>query len=360
MKNFLKIFLFLCIPLMAKAQNVIPFIDFNNYFENFHDGAFSIVDFQQIRNMQAGDECAVYTDFKSNLVVYNGSTKMNLANVNSKFQVSDHLVAWQIGPTLNMWDDGKLRTLTYNSIDYVVKDSIVVYSDFRYNSVNVYWKGEIYPLYTVVDEIYMPEFIGENVIVFKDNGNFYKIFWNGKIYDIGVWNGSITFDGGTDIVAFNDPTTRTFTVFDKGQLIEVESFFMNKYNAGRGFVVYEDLNNNLKLYKANETIKISNFSASKFEVKDDVILWVENNYFKTYFNDEVKTICNFTPIDYLLKNNVIAYRNVMGGVSAFVDGINVEITNQKDAEYSIFGSSVLVKLFNNSYIVLQKGVKFSK
>ncbi len=55
---------------------------------------------------------------------------------------------------------------------------------------------------------------------------------------------------------------------------------------------------------------------------------------------------------------MIAYRNVMGGVSALIDGEIVELTNQMDAEYEIFGNSVLVKLFNRSFIVYSNGKKY--
>jgi hypothetical protein len=357
--TFIVVLFFCCQTLFS--QKVTPFIDFNNYFENFHKGTFNIVDLQLAKEFKAGDDCVAYMDFRDNLVVFDGETKKNLANFKVNYQVSDHLIGWRIGQTINMWDNGELRTLTYNGdTNYVVKDSIIVFADLRYNSMKVYWNHDVYTLYSVVDDLYKPAFIGENIVAFKDNGNFYKVFWNGKIYDIGIWNNDIVFNGGTDVLAFNDPTTRTFTVFDQGEFVEVESFYMNNYKAGRGFVVYEDLNNNLNLYKNGEKNKISNFSSSKWEVKDEVILWVENNFLKTFYKNEAKSICNFVPQSYLLKNNVIAYRNVMGGVNAFIDGVNYEITNQQESDFEIYGSSVLVEMFNKSFVVLHNGTKFSK
>ena len=47
---------------------------------------------------------------------------------------SDHLLGYKIGPTLNMWDDGKLSALTYFAQDYKVKDSIIVFDDTRFNT----------------------------------------------------------------------------------------------------------------------------------------------------------------------------------------------------------------------------------
>jgi len=74
--------------------------------------------------------------------------------------------------------------------------------------------------------------------------------------------------------------------------------------------------------------------------------------------EKKKEVCNFIPKDYLLKNNVFAFRNIAGGVSAFVNGSVKEITLQGDSDYSIYGNIVLVKLFNRTYIVLKDGEKF--
>ena len=354
-----KILLFIFFPFVGFSQNVIPFVDFNNYFRSFQDENFRVIEFQQIIDYKGGDEFVAYIDNKGNLRLFNGTTPKDLTNLNVEYKISDHLLAWKVSNTLNMWDNGKMKTLTYNVRDFEVKDSLIVYEDLRYNTVNVYWKGIITPLYTVIEDLYMPSFIGENIVVFKDNGNFYKIFWNGKIYDIGVWSGVIEFQGGTDVITYNDPLTRTFTIFDKGEFLDVESFYMAKYKAGRGFIVYEDLNGNLNYYGNNKKIQLSNFSAKIWEVKDDMVVWSENSYLYSYSNNEKIRICNFLPTDYLLKNDVFVYRNIMGGVNAFVKGQNFEITNQNESSYDIYGSSVIVKLFNNSYIILKNGIKYT-
>lgn len=343
----------------SHAQKVIPFIDLNEYLETFSDGSFKIIDFQRIRGLKSGDECAVYYDNKSDLIIYDGKEKKKLTGINVDFQVSDHLVGWKIGPTINMWDNGDLRTLTYSGIDYQVKDSIITYRDFRYNSLNVFWKDSVYTLSSVTDSITKPEFTGENLVVFKDNGNFYKIFWAGKIYDVGVWNGPISFSGGTDVVAFNDPTTRTFVIFDKGELIEVESFYAKRYKAGRGVVLFEDNQGNLKLYENNKIESLSNF-ATKWDIVDESYYWIENNLMKSYYNGRVIEVCNYLPKDIFIKNNVLAYTNPMGGINAIVYGKKYELTNQQNYEVEIYGNSVLIKLFNSSVVVLWKGEKYSK
>jgi hypothetical protein len=357
----MKFTLVLCglIAFSTVAQKVVPFVDFNNYFRSFQDNNFRQIEFQEIIEYKAGDDLVAYLDTRGNLRVFDGTERKDISPMRVNYQVSDHLLAYNIGPTLNIWDEGALRTLTYFSRNYWVKDSLIVYEDTRFNSVNVYWNKQVYPIYQLTGELYAPEAIGENVVVFKDNGNVFKIFWNGEIYEIDGWNGTMDFGVGTDLVCFNDPNTRTFAVFDKGAFTDVEQQFLTKYKAGRGFVVFEDPNTNLTYYSNGQTIPLSNFSANFWDVKDDLVVWRENSFVFAYQNGTKIQVSNFTPKDYKIKNNVYAFRNILGGVSALVDGQVYEITNQADAEYDIFGNVVLVKLFNRSYIVFKDGRKFS-
>lgn len=349
------ILVFLIIASSTQAQKAIPFIDFNNFFRTFESGSFRQLEFQRIEQYKAGDEAIAYYDNRGNLRIYNGGQPVDVANMNADYQVSDHLITWKIGQTLNLWDDGDMQTLTYRCSDYAVRDSIVVYEDERYNTISAYWKGQIYPIKQSTGELMLPSAIGENIIAFKDNGDFFKIFWNGKIYDIDVWVGTIDFSCGTDILAYNDPTTRTFTVFDDGELIDVEQFFMKKYKAGRGFVVYEDLNGNLIKYEKGARTTLTNFGATEWEVKDDVVIWFENNFLNMECNGKTWRVCNYVPEDYQLKNNVLAFRNISKGVDVSINGKTETLTNQMDAGYEILGSSVLVKLFNSTYKVFWNG-----
>lgn len=354
MKHILTI-VFSVVVVLANAQQVIPFVDFNNYFKSFQNGFFRQIEFQQIREYKAGDDVVAYIDNRNNLRVFDGTQPRDLANVNVQYEVSDHLLVWSIGQTLNMWDAGDLRTLSYFAGSYEVKDSLIVFENTQKNSVQAYYNGEVYTLYTSTGQVSMPDFVGENIVAFRDNGNYNKVFWRGNIYELGVWHNPIQYHGGTDMLVFNDPITGTFAIFEDGEFLDVESFHMNKYMAGRGFIVYENQNNDLIYYGKGQTIQLSNFGASFWDVKDDVVIWGENSLTYALMDGEKIQIATYTPKDYLLKNNVVAFRNIMGGVDALVDGKVKNLTNQQESEYEIYGNGVLVQLFNRSYLLYKDG-----
>lgn len=347
------VFVFLFLSGTSLGQSVIPFLDINYYFRSYSQNAFQLLTMQRIANYKAGDNVVAYVDFKGNLMVYDGYGAAEQAtNIpGAHYQTSDKLMTWRIGSTLNLWDGGKKRTLTYNVGQFALRDDIVVFQDKRSNSINVYDYGKIYELFRSTSTVAMPTAIGENIFVYKENGDFYKIYWAGNTYDYEVWQGSIDFQAGTDIVVFNDPINGTFTAFDKGEYIDLENFHMNEYKAGRGFAVYLNRNDNLVMYQNGEKTILSNYVSDFWDVKDDIVIWAENGLTYAYVDGKKIEIARFIIKDYKLKNNTVAFRNLLGGVDACMNGKKRELTMQKDAPYYIYGNRVLIELFNRQHLI---------
>jgi hypothetical protein len=357
--SFKRITFFLCLSLSAisvSAQGIAPTLDFNNYFVSFQDGFFRPIEIQPIVSYKAGDEIVAYIDTRGNLKIYDGKERIDVTTLNVDYQVSDHLMAYRIGQGLRMWDAGKFTVLTNFGREYVVKDSLIVFEDIRYQALNVYWNQKVESLVTITNGVSMNASVGENLVVYKDNSNTYFVYWHGQKFEIGTYNEEVLdFQLGTDVMCFKDPYTQSFYVFDQGSFQELESFPIKKYKAGRGFVVYEDMNGNLWHYQNGQKTALSNFSSELWDVKDDICVWMENSYFFAYTNGQSVQVATYQPQAYLLKNNVLVYRNIIGGVSALVDGVSQEITNFPQADFEIYGSKVLVKLPNQTSVVFMNG-----
>lgn len=338
------------------SQAVIPFIDFNKWFRTVENGEFKFIELQEIKGYKAGDNVVAYLDIRGNLRIYDGNERQDISNMNLEYQISDNMVGWNIGTTLQMWRDGKTKTLSFFGGQYIVKDDIIVFMDTRYNSMLVHWNGVEYPLQTSTTDLFLTNSakIGENIMAYADNGGLYKIFYKGNTFEVGVWNGDIDLKSGTDIVAFNDPNTRTFAVFDKGNFIDIEDQWVKSYKAGRGFVAYEDIAGNLMIYRNGQKSQLSPFPG-KWDVVDDIVVYENNGFTYCDVNGTVTQAANFKIGEYKIKNATLVYRNLLGGVTVVVDGQVVELTNLQNAEFEIYGNSVLVKLINNSFIVYQKG-----
>ncbi len=346
--------------LTVSAQRVVPFLDFNHYFKTFSNGYFRQIEIQPIKEFKYGDNLVVYVDMRENLRVYDGTKGMNVANINAEYAVSDNLMTWKIGETLNMWDAGHLQTLTYYGNRYEVKDSIIVFEDTRFNSINVYYQGKVKQLVSGFGELEWPTLIGQNICVFKDNGDFYKIFWRGQIYDVMSWNRDIVFSGETDIVCFNDPMNGTFTMFENGQLIDVEMYNVPNFKASAGSIMYTDLSGNLKIYQKGKVETVSNFQPDFYETTDSIMVWGENNTFYTYWEGKKTQIVRYIPEEYSMKNRTLVFKNLMGGLTCFNPDGTKELTNLQDAKYTIHGNGVLVELFNRSFLYYVNGKTYTQ
>lgn len=341
---------------LTYAQGIVPTLDFNNFFVSFQDGYFRPIEIQPIVSYKAGDEVVAYIDTRGNLKLYDGKERIDVTTLNVDYQVSDHLMAYKIANGVRMWDAGKFTPLTNFGREFIVKDSIIVYEDTRYQSLNVYWNQKMESLVTITNGLSMNASIGENLVVYKDNSNTYFIYWRGQKFEVGTYNEEqLNFQLGTDVMCFKDPYTQSFYVFDSGVFQEVESFPIKQYKAGRGFVVYEDMNGNLWHYQGGQKTALSNFSSEFWDVKDDICIWMENSYLFAFSNGQKIQVATYRPEAYQLKNNVLVFRNIIGGVSAFVDGKVNELTTVQHADFNIFGNKVLVKLPNQTSIIFMNG-----
>lgn len=336
-------------------SQLAPFIDFSNYFRTFYKNSFRQLEFQRINSFEASDNLIVYIDSRGDFRVFENEKLQTLTNQNIAYKLSDAQLAWNIGPTLFCLKNSKKEMLTTFAHNYQVSDSLVVYEDTRFNSVHVRTSNGVSQLYQVTGDLYMPTKIGDNTIVFKDNGDFYKFFWNEKIYDFAVYTKNIDFSCGMNVICFNDPINQSFAVFEKGEILDVESMFVKKYKAARNFIVYEDLQGNLWRYSNGEKEELSSFGVSNWEASDDLIVWVENNIFYCYANGEKKIITNFVPKDYKIKNNTLVFRNNMGGASVYANNKIKELSTQQNCTFTIYGNTVLVELFNKSFLVYNEG-----
>ncbi len=91
----------LILPFCSLAQKVVPFVDFNYYFRTFENDNFRQLEFQRIKEYKAGDDLVAYIDTRGNLRVWDGQNRQDISNMNVEYQVSDHLMAYNIGQTLN-------------------------------------------------------------------------------------------------------------------------------------------------------------------------------------------------------------------------------------------------------------------
>ncbi len=354
------VFIFCFLATYSFGQSMFGYMDFNRFFRSYVNGYFGPVEHQEVSNVALCDEFIVYQNAQKDFKIYNGKTSKLITNQMVSYKASDHLVAWNIQNLLFYYENGVPHNITSFAGNYEVRDSLIVYQDTRYYTLNCIYQGKTIQLMQQTSDMYMPDLIADNLIVFRDNGNVYKVFWQGQIYELGAYNGfgSYQFFCGASVLAFNDPQSQTFAIFENGEFLDLEDMHAKKVKGGRDFIVYEDNQGNLNYYKDGKTEQLASYFQS-WDVKDDMFFWVESNTTYTLENGVKKMIVSYPISEWKMKNDVLAFKTNGNGIAAYVNGKTKEVTNFSTAEFVINGHGVMATLPNSTVIVYDNGTIYN-
>lgn len=350
----------ICFAMLSFGQyeGILPFETQNGYFKIFYKGAFQQLEYQKVKSFQSGDNIVGYVDTKGDLKVYSNGKSANLAPLQNGYIVSDNFLVMNVGNVVSAWSQGKGITLTNYGDKYIATDSLVVFEDTQRNAINVYYNGQIIPLYAVIGDLNMPKNVGDNTILYNSVGMYY-VFYHGKSFELDSWQEGVLYDCGRDIVAFNDPVSYTFAIFENGQFMDLDSFHAKEFKCGIQCVTFVDNNGNLQYYSHGEKKTLSNFSPDYWEAKDYMVAWGENSYFYVWDGKNKIQAATYKPEKWIIKNNVVAFKNQMGGVSCVINGKVVSLYTGPTLDFDVRGSSVIISLPNFTFLVYYNGKKYN-
>jgi len=337
------------------AQEVFPFIDNMEYLKSFQNGKERQVDYLRPIDLKYSEEIIAYIDNKSDFFIYDGQSKERMTGLANDYKIGINIAAWNTGPIVSVWDNGRQHVLTQFGGRYEISDSLVVFEDRRDNAIRVYYNDSIYDLFYSVTDLSFPTAIGSNSVAFVGNGDVHYSFISGKTVEIGVINDPVNYKAGGNIIAFNDPFNQTFAITMQNEILDVENITVNDYKAGYDLVVYRDRNENLKGYIDYKLVTLSNYSAQFYDVFRDVIVWGENGIFYTYMNGKKYEICNYIPQEYKIRNGIVAFRNMNGGVSVFYNEQVKIISNLSGASFEVNGNTVRIQVNKGNFLFFKNG-----
>lgn len=339
------------------SQKVFPYLNNQEYLKSFHEGQSTQLDFLKPYHVEYSEDVIVFLDSKRDLFVFDGKTKEKLSGLVNDYKVGMNLVAWNAGPIINVWEDGEKRNLTYFGGNYVVSDSLVVFEDTRDNAIRVYYRGEVIDLYASIGRPTFPQFIGSNTVAFKGNGDVYYAFIAGEIQEIGAYSENVKFSAGGNLLVFNDPYNQSFAVVFKGGVLDVEPTMVRSYKAGYDMFVYLDRNDNLKGFIDGEIVELSTYT-SFYKVFRNTLVWGENGTLHTYKNGTTYQISNFIPQDYKIRDGIVVFRNLNGGVSIFHNEEVEILSNLVGAPFEVNGNTVRIEVYRGNYDFFKNGYAY--
>lgn len=338
----------------AKAQTIVPLYENTIALRIFDNGFTKPIEFQEVSNIEVGNELITYFDTRENFCVYADGKKTDLLPAVNQFKTSETTVVFNSGPITFMYKDGKKVALTNFGAQFDVSDSLVVYVNTFDGAVYCRYNDQSIEMYRFITNVGKLGILGENTFVFHNVAGDYLVFHKGKFTNLLNTQFNVPMKAGLDMVAFNDPITNTFAAYDNGEMVDIEDFHAKKFEVGHNFIAYEDINGNLKVYENGATETISSFP-DFFEVRDSLIVYSEANMLKVHYKGESILLENFVPAQRVMKNGILAYKNQMGGITAFMSGKKVAVTNEQAGEFAINGNAVYYINQNDRAVAYWKG-----
>lgn len=324
----------------------------NNYLGNvllFDSGKIKQIEHLPLKSYQIGNKSFAYEDNAGNLKIYYEKFIYNLSNFTTTYKVSDNLSTFSLNSQLKIFDNGNIKTLSIGSTQYSLGDDVIIWFDNIEKLLKAYYNEQIFVLDDALATGKSQKFEAvENVGVFYDSQGFFNVFYEGNIEKICNSERLKSYRAGRNIVAYVEEPVNIFRVFYFGEIIDLESFEPVSYKTGDDFVVYEDANNYLKIFKDFRTTTLSFDNPDFYEAHDDIVVFGVQNNFKVYCNGNVYNLESYIPDEYKFNNTVLAYKDQLGNLK-FFDGNKLEtISYEKIKSFDIHGSIVKFKYGVNS------------
>ena len=323
---FLAILIFLFLPVIdayAQGGGMAAYVDFRKRFYVFDHGQKKLLEEQEVKSFKIGGNCVAYVDYADNFKVYfKGEVKkLEIGSVRN-YAVTNNLLVYSMTDILKVFDNGTVKTLSPNVKDFAIGDSLVVYFDYYFNSINGYYQGKIYSKrLRLVGETIKKMSASHNIagIITAEDRNFW-VFYRGQSELINNFVEDVSFKVGRDIMAYMDHPTRTFKAYYQGEIYDIENFQPVSYDMGDGRIVYVDAVGNFKTFYDGQIATILPTPPTFYQVKDSMIVFQELDRFKCFYEGTIYEVAPYMPERFEFERGLIVYLDRTKNLQLFKDG----------------------------------------
>lgn len=348
-KRIIVLSIIVSVTLFSKlfAQDLGAYVDYMDRFYIFDKGKSTQVDHLRPQDFKIGGQYVLYISSQGHLMMYNKGETQILERVKpSEYFATDYLAGYSIYEKLKVVYEGKAIELSNRCTNYEFGDSLVAFYDKNLESLNVFYQGE-----TVEIESGMIGFpvqswaSGDNIIAYiSERNKDFKIWYQGESYEIERNVSKTKFKAGRDIVAYVDELEQNFKVFYKGEIYTIEDFIPTSYQVANGFVAYVDQMGEFKIFTDGETNIVSPNTPDAYLASDNILAFIENDYFKAWYNGEVIEIEGYQPSVYKADWNTIAYLDNSNRIFIYSKGERKYLSNELVTEFNIYRDLIQMKV----------------
>ena len=337
------------------AQNLSAFTDYRNYLQAFDDGQTLQVEYLPVRSYKIGGNAIAYVDNRNDFrIFYKGKSYMQVNAADFNYRVSNNLVSYNVGSVLYVFDEGEKKILSYYSGQTYLNDSLLVYYDDSKYTMFIYYNSREAELENSFLQPPRSVKTGANTVAWINQSGYFNIFYQGKVTQLDNIT-PISFEAGQDIIAYVDDYTRNFHVFYHGDTARAEELAPESYALGYGIMAYNDADGNFRVFFDGKTQRLLSQKPEFYSVKGNVVVYAFNNMFNVWYNGTVTTLENYTPRDYQVGINGVAWIDESGRLKYFDRGTVYTASYELIKKYLLTGNVLKFEVGNNTVGIFYKG-----
>jgi len=354
-----------------QAQKYAAYTDNRGRFIIFDDGRTIEAEYIPVKSFSIGGTCILYVDNRNNLkMYYDGKISSLVLNFSGNYSADDYLAIYSQYNTVKIIENGNITTISTYSVLYEAQDSLVTFYDQSKQLLAVYYKGRINMLvdglagYRVRNDSILAQDIvvfnsGDNILsYFSPRKKSLEVFYRGESAVIEPFLSGGAFKTGRDIVAFINQADQKLKIFYKSMIFQVEEFEPESWKVGDGIAAWVDNMGNFKVFAHGVIMDISSFRPDFYTVKNNMIIFGDQGYFKVWFNDKVYSLENYIPVEWLAEWNTLLYIDQNRNVRIFSNGENRVLTYDIVESIALYRDIVVVNKGMNNHNVYYKGRKY--
>lgn len=297
--------LLLLIPFAyLRSQQVAVYFDYKKSFFVFDAGIYKELENTPVTSYAIGNDFVAYLNKDNDLKYYCKGESTVIEEIKPESYIcSQNFLVYKMKRRLVKIENNQAQTLCEWASDYAVGDSIIAFTDYGDTAFKVYYNGEIKTIASGVRNGDIRQYrVSKNLIVYSDGNNNTKVWWHGRSYLLfeGIGSG---YDVGMDVVGFQDPGSREFKIFYRGEIFQIDQAFIKSFRVANSAVAYVDMADNFNVFYKGETILAATHSPDSYSAAGDIIYFQAGNEEKLLFNGKIYLLDNIPKTDYLTSWN---------------------------------------------------------
>ena len=312
------------------AQSLAGYTTTLNYFYIFHDGQTDKIEHQEIRNFKVGGSFLAWNDNTGNFKVWDDGEIIKLQDgFVTDYDAKSYLLVYRMKEQLKAYVDGKRYLLGNGITQYAVGDSLVVWYDRFTQRFNGFYEGEVVALEDgLIGQPVISVKVSDNIAAWVNPRQYLKVWYQGEVMEMLYGDPGVRYDVGRDILAYFYRDYNTFNIFYKGNDYELGAWSPQSFKAGDGIVAYVNDVGEFRVFYEGQDLSVSAFAPDYYEVVDDLVIYHEQDMFKVFKGGNKTTLETYIPEVVQVRQGNIVYMDITNRLKGFLNGEQVQITNE--------------------------------